>query len=94
MSESWETRTVKLWQDNTEPEYSYWREAAREAHGNTYELSQRLKEELAEGDANPLIDTADMYSDLLNGALSSVDWYDIAERLIDEVDDGDEEAAS
>ena len=45
-------------------------------------LTNMVKEEY-----NPLADNADMYVDLLGAALSVVSWYDIAEGIIEELED-------
>jgi hypothetical protein len=90
---NYETWLVNLWMDNEEGSYRYWGEVA----GETYEeaeaekpfskeerakldLSERLKEEHEE--AAP--ELQGVFSDLLNAAMSEVNWYEIAEHMIDE----------
>lgn len=92
---NYETWNVKLWLDNDEGSQSYWDERATEI-AKTSKKSQYLtkKEEARRtlGDElkeyheenNPLADQASTYSDLLSGALSEVDWYEIAENLLTE----------
>ncbi len=46
-------------------------------------LTEQLKSELEE--ASPLTE-ASMFSDLLNAALSEVDWREIAEAFLEEVE--------
>src|SRR3954447_22707483 len=86
---NYETWAVKLWLDNEEPSYRYWTEAARDWHGRedaARGLAGQLKEELSE--SNPL-DEPSLYSDLLWAALGEVDWHEIAESYLDEVEDDD-----
>lgn len=90
---NYETWLVNLWLDNVEGSYRYWTQAARDAvHDcdghrekaiNT--LADMLKEEHEEG-AAAVIDRSRLnslvWADLLNSALSEVDWHDIAEHWI------------
>lgn len=99
---NYETWLVALWIDN-EPATNAEREClAQDAWDNAhadqistreqkakYKLAESLKEWI-EG-MNPLADTADLFSDLLRAALSEVDWYDIAENFLDDVDKTEED---
>lgn len=90
---NYETWCVKLWIDNEEPSYRYWRERTQEAgrDGHT-QLARELKSEFE--DAAPQLDG--MWADLLGAALSEVAWYEIAEAMIGDEefeDDEDAEAA-
>ncbi|WP_435022753.1 hypothetical protein TA3x_005796 (plasmid) [Tundrisphaera sp. TA3] len=96
---NYETWAVCLWLENNEGNQAYWVGAAREAREEAadcwqvregiweprrapvYLLATRLKEELNEGmpELGP-----NLYSDLLNAALSEVDWHEVAETFIDE----------
>jgi len=83
---NYETWAVALWIDNEEPTYHYRCLLARQAI-DVYELSQTLKawvERLA-----PDLG-ASLFSDLLNAALSEVDWYEIAEHWYAEAHEDDE----
>ena len=94
---NYETWNVKLWMDNDEGSYNYYREVAEATYQETeseydwqtkedaakYRLSEILKDEY--GEMNPLGDVANTFSDLLGAALSSVNWYEIAEHFIDDV---------
>lgn len=94
--EGWVT---KLWLDNDEGTYLYWREATSAAAEEAATCSQvlrgawtaeeaariiladRLKREIY--DAAPDLG-ASLFADLLNAALSEVDWYEIADSLLDD----------
>ena len=76
---NYETWAVKLWIDNEEPSYRYWREVSEDiADANT--LAKRLKDEHEEA----LPNVEGFAADLLNAAFGEVDWYEIAESLMDE----------
>ena len=92
---NYETWAVNLWLTSEKGSDSYWREQARDqyekAEPSKYStkkevalgfFSQQIKEELAE--ANPLAGEASLWADLLGGALSEVDWYEIAEAFMKE----------
>ena len=93
---NYETWAVALWMDNEQGSYTYWREQAEQCFDDTNEEDQRDErrrasrsaladriQEVFESDS-PLADQASVYSDLLTAALGEVDWYEIAEHLIDE----------
>jgi len=81
---NYETWCIALWIDNEE---SLYREVCDMAysyrHKEDYELADALKEYIE--DMNPLNDTATVWTDLLNAALSEVDWYEIAKNYLDEI---------
>jgi hypothetical protein len=88
---NYETWNVKLWIDNDVGSYSCWRDAAQEIFEEqdgdkevaAFVLSKRLEDETKE---NAPYLGASTYSDLLNAALSEVNWLEIAESLIEECD--------
>jgi hypothetical protein len=90
---NYETWCVKLWLDNDQETYNYWYDMAMEAwHDNDKELEpaahvlrKQLKDEINE--ANPLAEDASMFSDLLSAALSEVNWYEIAETYLEDLDE-------
>ena len=99
---NYETWNVKLWLDNDESSQEYWREntIAALALGRTrkptydsqtpldiakYELAEMLKDAINE--ANPLAGDASMYTDLLGAALSEVNWYEIAEAYLEDLNE-------
>jgi len=93
---NYETWCVASWLDNQEYSYNAWRERADELYGETEEDAD--KEDRIEAVArvlsaelrtvfevnNPLADQASCYADLLNAAISEVDWFAIAEHYITE----------
>ena len=105
---NYETWNVKLWMDNEEPSYRYWREAAQEAYDNaeaqesdggrviftreesaTHAIRERMKDEYEQASCDLLersSATASVWADLLGAALSEVNWHEIAEHLIEDVD--------
>lgn len=82
---NYETWAVALWIDNEQGSYQEARSMARQAR-DKYSLADSLKEWI--GECAPEIE-ATLYSDLLNAALSEVDWTEIAEHYADEVGDTD-----
>ena len=99
---NYETWAVKLWIDNDEDSYNYWKEATRECWENPVEnqfvdsyrdravmaLSDCLKDEHDDQSEHPVFKAAEgtVYADLLNAALSEVNWREIAESLIDDAE--------
>lgn len=99
--ENYETWAVNLWLSNDQSTYEYWREKAREAwqeaqatvKGNRAEearciLAQWLKDET--DDNNPCSQVS-LYTDLLNAALSEVNWYEVAEDFLEGIPDQEED---
>lgn len=95
---NYETWNVALWIDNERGSYDEAREMARQAweratteNGLTRKKIAvvRLAEQVREwvNGMNPLAGQASMFTDLLNAALSEVDWHEIAESWISEVMD-------
>jgi hypothetical protein len=94
---NYETWLVSLWIDNDRSYHERQvmaQEAWDAAESNEistreedacYSLADRLKTWISEED-NPLIDQSSLYADLLNHALSEVNWYEIAEHFIEDVD--------
>ena len=99
---NYETWNVKLWMDNDQGSYDYWRERAVECLGEDPRHDcatrrgasdvRRFADELSEyhAEANPLGDTASTLSDLRGAALSSVNWREIAESLLSDMSDESE----
>lgn len=94
---NYETWNVALWIDNEESTYREARDMVREAFDDT-DADQEHEERVTEA-TGPLakrleewVDEmkpdlgASMFSDLLNAALSEVDWYEIAENWLSEIE--------
>lgn len=92
---NYETWAVKLWIDNEEGSDNYWREVSQEVWNEatadvplTREdvarstLADRLKDEHDEA----MPEVQGVFADLLNAALGSVDWYEIAGSMLEDVD--------
>lgn len=92
---NYETWALSLWINNEEGSQRYWYEKARECaerakdtktrfHAHTeeeaarFDLADALKDELEE--AAP--DLEGLWSDLLNAALSEIDWGEVADHLL------------
>lgn len=95
---NYETWCLALWIDNDEGAQRYWQNAGQEAWDDAgdepkrwstdtredralYALSAKLKDEHEE--AMPLPDSG-MWTDLLNAALSEVDWHEVAKHYLPE----------
>lgn len=89
---NYETWVVALWLDNEEGSSDYWREQAEELvkseSGDKDEATRRLADTLQEQheEANPCANSNSVFADLMNAALSEVDWHEIAEHYVDEVE--------
>ena len=86
---NYETWLAALWIDNEYSSYQYrceLVEQVKEEHGEKddreYCLASTLKDWIEE--QNPLADSASLFTDLLNSALSEVDWQEIAENFLAE----------
>jgi len=79
---NYETWAVNLWMDNEEGSQSYWRDLARSyaRRDDVYGLSKMIQSEHEEA----LPDLNGFAADLLNGAMSEVNWYEIAQNLMAE----------
>ena len=79
---NYETWCVNLWIDNDDGLNLYLAEIIQDESASLYDKSESLKEIV--NDINPLLDGASMFTDLLNGALSMVDWREIIENHVDD----------
>jgi hypothetical protein len=100
---NYETWAVKLWIDNEEGTYNYWRDHAREildgwrssdkTHWHDWQqgftpeerAALQLAENLKGEHQEALPGLQGFAADLLNAAMSEVNWHEIAESLLDDV---------
>ena len=93
---NYETWNVALWIDNDQGSYNHWRAAAQEAWDEAeptktwtreesarFKLSEQLKDDIAVENQPEL---EGCYGDLLSAALSEVNWDEIAEHMIEDVE--------
>lgn len=97
---NYETWAVKLWIDNEEGSYRYWKEQASDCwkgaaptefwtreEAAKFALAERLLSDFEDGMANVLKAakaTASVWADLLGAALGEVNWDEIAGSMIEE----------
>jgi len=92
---NFETWIVRLWMSNDRDAYVHWRsrteEVLRESKtkepvgGALGQLADQVRDAI-EGQCT--IPKANLAADLMNAALSRVDWHEVAEALIDDANEG------
>lgn len=93
---NYETWAVKLWIDNEEFTQRYWEKSAKKAwreadatenwtrtESAIFTLADQLKDEITDPDACELLGQSNLYTDLLNAALSEVNWQEIAGNMLE-----------
>lgn len=97
---NYETWNVKLWLDNDQGTQEYWKERAQESFDNAVlkefftrkeqaalDLADVLKIELDDNMEEMGVPAlSGFYADLLNAALSEVNWHEIAKSFIDDLE--------
>jgi hypothetical protein len=94
---NYETWCVNLWMDNDQGSQGYWAERAQECYNDTAETTFHRTETAVGNLADEIqgqhedfeamgVNVTGVYADLLNAALSEVNWYEIASHLIDDVE--------
>lgn len=94
---NYETWLVKLWIDNDEGSYNYWQEEAQRVYDAAEESDTFTKAEQAALDLDDILKSyheqiieesgvpqSGFIADLMNAAMSEVDWHEIAEALIED----------
>ena len=94
---NYETWNLKLWIDNDRGLYEHWQEAAGAAFDDTddahdadvrkAEAAEALAEQLGTDTADGAPYCAGFYGDVLGMAIGAVDYREIAESLIEDLDD-------
>lgn len=84
---NYETWAVALWLDNDEGSHEYWNENAQDALDTVEGDKEQAAADLAEGIKGWVTEMApdlgaSMFADLLNAAISEVNWYEIAEGYL------------
>jgi len=98
---NYETWNAKLWMYNDVGSYNYWNERAQETYDaaeadDSFTRDERAALDLAdilkdEHEGNMPELPASFWSDILNAALSEVNWYEIATSLIEDVEKAEPE---
>lgn len=92
---NYETWNLALWLGNEEGSYTYWQERTQSAYDDTDEndtrdariesaaqtLADELKTDIEDG--TPTV--TGFYADILNAALSEVNYYEIAESWLEDI---------
>ena len=95
---NYETWVVSLWMDNDEGAQSYWRDEAISALAEASrtesetltakeEAAQTLADRIKEQHEEAKPEVSGVFADLINAALSEVNWREIAEKLVDDAAD-------
>jgi cytochrome b involved in lipid metabolism len=91
---NYETWNCKLWMDNDQGEYEYIKETAKDIVKKAKKTDVWIKEDSAKFGIADFIkshveentpDIKGMYSDILNAALSEINYREIAEMILDEI---------
>lgn len=84
---NYETWAVNLWIDNDQGMADELQDMAHHAK-NVHALADAIKGWIE--DMNPLSGQASLWSDLMNGALSEVDWHELAENALEGFEEEEE----
>jgi hypothetical protein len=80
---NYETWVTKLWMDNDYRSYNYFKEEGSNYEGHPYEFAEHIKN-VVEEEFIPELQTG-LASDLLGHAIGNVNWYEIAESILDDL---------
>lgn len=85
---NYETWVVKLWMDNDEGSYDYWRENTEEAYNDAEKRRQfariALADRLENDHREAMPEVTGVFADLLGRAMGRVDWHEIADALLED----------
>jgi len=86
---NYETWAVKLWMDNEEGSYRYWTDRAEELAADAGRTDDEpdvsdFADEIKSQHEDALPKVEGFAADLLNAAMSEVNWYEIAESLLND----------
>lgn len=97
---NYETWLVKLWMDNEESSSGYWAQEASDSYANAVaesglnrkeqaacDLSEKLKENHEQQIEDAGVPSNGFITDLIGAAMSEVNWHEIAESLLGDVED-------
>ena len=89
---NYETWAVKLWLDNDEYLCNHWQPEVAQAADGVSGLADTVKEFVTDSDNGLIPDLgATLAADLLNAALSDVNWREIAENMREDLPPKDED---
>ena len=97
---NYETWNWNLWMDNDQGSQEYWSEIAQEILNGAessydwqtdkeaaqIELADRLKDNSEEWLEEWMPDQSSAFTDILNAGMSRVNWHEIAESLLDDIE--------
>lgn len=83
---NYETWLVNIWLSNDQGTHECWQERAKNymnwVSGDEKEAAELLSSALKDWTEEGTPELTGLYADLINAALSEVDWYEIAEHYI------------
>jgi len=97
---NYETWAVNLWIDNDQGTQEFWREQAERARTNAVGTQYRTRDRIAsdnlaatlrESHESDAPESEGVFGDLISAALGSVNWREIADALLEDLDPDDDE---
>jgi hypothetical protein len=85
---NYETWNVKLWMDNDSADQAFWEEetehVCNHCRGDKFMAIHKLAKQIKDAHLEAAPEVTGTYADLLGAALSEVNWYEIAEHMVDD----------